>query len=619
MVKDDFLEKSDSLPDAPGVYLFKDARQKVLYVGKAKSLKNRVRSYFTGTNGDARKSAMVKEAASFTFVVTENELEALVLEANFIKQYRPGFNVVLRDDKNYPYLRVTVQEKWPKVEIVRKIINDGSVYIGPYVSSRSLQGAFDFIRKNFPVRTCNYNLESLNRPCIEYQIGQCAAPCVDYIAHEQYVAYVDEVIDFLKGRKKELLDKLVIKMRTLSDNLMFEEAAVLRDRIKAIEQSWSMQKAVSPEFGDIDVIAFYQPDTLNNLEVMFNVFFIRSGVIIGVKDFYIKNSQGLSSDDLIYNFIVQFYNKEILPPCEIIAECTPSNVAALKQWLKDKSGCDVEITAPNINSSSPIYDKKASLLKMAKANAKTSLELRYGTGSLEILEELTRRLRLPSIPNTIGAFDISTTFGTDSVGAFICWQNGRFKKDLYRHLKIKTISGIDDYGMMKETITRVLLNLKDQIPDLLIIDGGTGQLEKALEALEALELTDEKGNTINVKNVKVIAIAKNPDRVFSPEIDEPIDIEDASASSFLLKRIRDEVHRFAIAYHRQLRAKRMLQSPLEKIKGVSSKRRLELLRNFKSLDAIRCASVEEIASIKGFNKTLAQKILDTLNSANNAN
>ncbi len=598
--------KLSGIPDSPGVYLFKDNREKVLYVGKAKSLKKRIRSYFLSTKSlDVRKASMVNAAKDFSFVVTDNEVEALALEANFIKQYRPRFNVILRDDKNYPYLRITVNEEWPLIEVSRRFKDDGAVYIGPYVSARSMRETLDFINKNFPIRTCRYRLDKLTRPCIQYQIGNCGAPCVGLISSEGYMTAVNDAIEFLKGSKQNLLNRLIDKMHLLSGKLRFEEAARIRDRINAIRKAWEMQKVVDPEFGDMDVIGFYYKDS----EGVFNIFFIRNGVLIGVKDFYVKDLKDLSYRELIYNFIEQFYNKEIQTPSEIIVGERPANSAILRKWLSKKRGNNVKIIVAR--------GKEAEVLKMANENARTSFNLKKGKSELDIMNELAKRLKLKKIPESIGAFDISTISGSDSVGSFIYWKDGKFIKNYYRHLRIKTVKGIDDYSMMKEAVSRTVKNLGDNLPELVIIDGGKGHLATAIKALgdSGLQIGNSgirSGTKDTKQRVLAISIAKKPDRIFLPDKNESINIEDGSKSSLILQRIRDEAHRFAINYHRGLRAKRTTISSLDKIKGVSKKRRVELLRHFDSVEAIRNATTGEIASIKGFSKKLAENILKEL-------
>ncbi len=616
IMKEDLRKKLSTVPETSGVYIFSDKREKVIYVGKAKSLKHRLKSYFHAPRAhDLKTTSLMKTAADFSFIVTENEVEALVLESNLIKQYKPRFNVILRDDKNYPYLKVTVDEEWPRIEIVRRYKQDGAVYIGPYVSSKSMREALDFIRKTFPIRTCRYRLDNLTRSCIQYQMGYCSAPCDDLISRKEYGKIVNEVIEFLKGNRQNLLNILSERMQSFSEKLMFEEAAVVRDRLRLIKRAWESQKVVAPELGDMDVVGYYQSDS----EGMFNIFFVRNGVLIGVKDFYIRNSHGFPLKRLICSFIEQFYNKEILPPPEVLVREKPEHLAPLKKWLKGRRGRTVRISIPSDK-------KKIDLMGMAEENAMISLGQKRGVSSLTVLKELTERLDLPRIPLNIGAFDISTTFGSESVGGFVYWREGRFVKEFYRHIRIRTVDGMDDYSMMREAIQRVFTNIRDDLPDLVVIDGGRGQLDAALKALRCHILTFDKNRLKEVRksnqnedNVKcqdvtpmVIAVAKNPDRVFIPGRKDQVSLENGNQSSLLPRKIRDEVHRFAITYHRKLRDKRLMKSPLERVRGVSLKRRLALLRRFRSIEAIRDATVEEIASLKGFNRKLAESILKEL-------
>ncbi|MBF0537645.1 MAG: excinuclease ABC subunit C [Nitrospirae bacterium] len=617
------LNKLKTVPALPGVYMFKDTKERVLYVGKAISLKSRLKSYFQRRNQlDLRKSTMMTIVNDFSFIVTDNEVEALALEANLIKQYRPKFNVILKDDKNYPYIRITVTQQWPKLEIARRLSHDGDVYIGPYVSSRSMRETLDFVKRCFPIRTCKYKIEkNLTRACLQYQIGQCSAPCVGLITKEAYDAHVRDCIEFLKGARQDLLDRLKGRMYELSDALLFEEAARYRDKIRAIQGAWEIQKVVAAEFGDIDVIGFYRPsegdidaeahqgaasislslqDAPGPSAAIINVFFIRGGLLIGVKDFFFRDTQGLPYKELIHSFITQFYNKEILPPAEIIVRKNPSRLTTLRKWLSRKRAAPVDITTP-------CDQKRAEVLTMADNNAAMSFKLRLGLSDTHVLEELTVRLGLAHPPESIGAFDISTISGDLSVGAFIYWASGGFKKHLYRHVRIKTVTGQDDYAMMHETVLRVAGNLKSNFPDLVIIDGGKGQLDCAMAAINELI---GAGHPLQAS---LVSIAKDPDRVFIPGRDGHVGIDDSMPSSLLLRRIRDEVHRFAITFHRKLRDKRFLQSPLEGIKGVTRQRRLELLKHFGSIKAIKNATVEEIASLNGLSKRIASNILAALN------
>jgi excinuclease ABC subunit C len=586
--------KLSSIPQKPGVYIFKSGKERVLYVGKAKNLRNRIKSYFQESSHlDPRKTKMIKSINDFSYIVTDNELEALALEANLIKQYRPRFNVILRDDKNYPYLKLTVNEEWPKLEVVRRIKKNGALYFGPYVPAGSMWETIAFIRRNFQIRGCRYLLDKPMRPCIQHQMGRCPAPCAGKISREEYLKLVDEIKLFLKGEKKGLLEELKKKMLRFSEEMRFEDAARIRDRIKALQRAWESQKVVAPELGDIDVIGFYK-----GALVSFEVFFIRNGIMIGSRDLLIKNIENLSDKALLHVFLSQFYSKEIIPPSEIIMPLLPEEPKSLEKWLSQRKGKIVKISAPRIG-------KKKELLIMASENARLILREKRETKIDELLKEIKEKLKLANSPEDIGAFDVSTISGNESVGAFVYWKGGEFQKDMYRRLRIKTVQGIDDYSMMEEIVERIIKNLDGNMPDLIIIDGGRGQLEIAKRVIE-------KNTTLFSEFPMIIAIAKDPDRAYTTTAEEPIDLDDGRSASLLLKKIRDEAHRFAIGYHRKLRAKGLMQSPLEKISGIGGKRRLTLLRHFGSIEAIRNATIDEIKRLKGFNYRIAENLLNEL-------
>lgn len=587
-----------SIPSKPGIYILKNAKEKVLYVGKAKNLNNRIRSYFRKSSGlDARKSALVKEVKEVTFIVTGNELEAFVLEANLIKQYKPKFNVVLRDDKSYPYLKLTINEEWPKIEVVRRIHKDGALYFGPYVPSGPMWETLAFIRRHFRIRDCKHALDRPIRPCIQYQMGRCLAPCAGHISREEYLKLIEEIRLFLSGENKDLIAVLEKNMTKLSNDMEYEEAAKIRDRIKAIEKVRESQKIISPEIGDIDVIGFYRQDDASASKV----FFIRKGVMTGSKDYFLRNTAGIPDKALINTFLVQLYSKEIIPPPEIIISQTPEEAKSLKNWLSQRGGRKTKITIPRSG-------KKRELVDMASENARFLYRSVKETRTEEILDELKDKLHLKKRPERIGAFDVSNVSGSEAVGSFVFWSEGEFRKDGYRRLRIKTVQGIDDYAMMAETVRRTINNLKGDLPDLVIIDGGKGHLETAQK------IFGEYQAIVKIRP-ELIGLAKDPDRAYLTEYDIPVDLEDKRPSSLLLKSIRDEAHRFAVGYHRKLRDKRMLQSPLEEIHGVGKKRRLELLRVFGSIKGIKKAGVDDIAKLKGFNKTIAEHLYNELRRA----
>ena len=588
-------QRLSTIPSKPGVYVFNDTRQKVLYVGKAKNLRNRIRSYFQKKSVlDPRKAAMMRDVHDFSYIVTGNELEAFVLEANLIKQYKPRFNIILRDDKNYPYLKLTVHEEWPGIEVVRKITRDGALYFGPYVPAGALWDIFAFIRRNFRIRDCRLSFNKPMKPCIQHQMGRCVAPCAGYVSREEYGKLIDEIRLFLNGEKKDLIGNLQKKMLKLSEEMKYEEAAGIRDRIRAIERAMESQKIVAPELGDIDIIGFHQEGS----EVLFKIFFIRKGVMIGSKDFLVHTIREFPDKELLHEFIMQFYAKEIIPPAEIAAPVLPEGARILEGWLGQRMGKRVRIRKP-------VKGKKRELVDMAMENANFAFRERRAMTTREIVLDVQERLNLVHPPGSIGGFDISNISGDEAVGAFVYWEEGAFDRDRYRRMRIKTVRGVDDYSMMEELIERIIRNLEGSIPDLLLIDGGKGHLEIAKKVVE-------KNHAALKKVPEIVAVAKDPDRAFLTTLDKPVNLEDRKRSSLLLKSIRDEAHRAAVGYHRKLRGKALLTSPLENVTGIGKKRRLELLRVFGSVENIKNATIEAIAGLKGFNRSVAENLLREL-------
>ncbi|MGC2062495.1 MAG: excinuclease ABC subunit UvrC [Thermodesulfovibrionales bacterium] len=605
------LERLTDIPDKPGVYIFKDANNAVLYVGKAKGLRSRVRSYFQKASSlDERKTAMVRLVKDFEYTVTGNELEAFVLEANLIKQYRPRYNILLRDDKSYPYLKLTLKEEWPRIEVVRRIKKDGARYYGPYVPAGDMWNILSFIRKTFRIPTCKYSFEKRLRPCIQHQIKRCAAPCDGRVDHEEYMRMIHEIRLLLEGKNRNLLDSLEKRMQYFSDELRFEEAAVLRDRISAIQKISESQKVVAPELGDMDVIGL----TREGERSAFKLFFIRNGIMTGYRQFVLDHTSGETDQGLMKSFIEQFYAKEIIPPRSIVCSTLPEDQEILMAWLSEKRDGRVSIFLPERGI-------KKELVTMAVENASMLLKTGHGQDKAGLEKEIAELLGLLYPPVDIGAFDVSNISGSEPVAAFVYWKDGGFSKEGYRHIRMDAVKGPDDYAMMREMVMRTFEkqvqgpegrgqegdkvradeNRNVAVPDLIIIDGGRGQLEAAMQALTEIGM-----------KTNIIGIAKDPDRAFIPGRSAPVGLEDGRRGQLLLKRIRDEVHRFAISYHKKLRARRMLESPLEKIPGIGRKRRLELLRHFGSMEGIRRATAEEIAGIKGFNRTVAERLMESL-------
>lgn len=585
-------EKLASVPERSGVYLFKDEKNRILYVGKAKDIKNRLRSYFQKSAAlDERKTAMMRSVRDFEYTVTANELEAFLLEANLIKQFRPRYNILLRDDKSYPYLKLTLQETWPRLEVVRRVRKDGARYFGPYVPSGGMWEILSFIRNNFNIRTCSYSLEKRMRPCIQHQIKRCIAPCNGKVDHAEYMQMIEEVRLLLEGRNRGLLGMLEKKMKRLSGEMKYEEAALVRDRISAIRQISETQKAVSPQLGDVDVIGAFRTGE----RAVFKILFIRNGLMIGSRHFFVGDVSAEADESLLGSFIGRFYEKEVIPPAEVLCPAVPEDGAVIASWLSGRRGSPVKIVAPKKGI-------KKKLVSMAEENARLLSQSGVEAGRTTVTEKLGAFLGLEKVPEDIGAFDISNIAGKEPVGAFVYWADGVFLKEKYRHIRMDAVKGPDDYSMMKEMLRRTIRSLEGFLPDLVIIDGGRAHLDAALEVF----------GESPVEGTVVIAVAKDPDRVFLRGRDEPLSLEDDSASSLLLRRIRDEVHRFAVRYHKKLRAKRTFESPLEKIPGVARKRRFALLQHFGSLEAIRNAPVEEIAGVKGFHRKIAEKIHQAL-------
>jgi excinuclease ABC subunit C len=613
----DIKKKLQQTPTSPGIYIMKGAKERVIYVGKAKNLRNRLRSYFQRSASlDERKSKMVEEIRDFEYVVTGNELEALILEANFIKRVKPKYNIILRDDKNYPYLKLTVNEEWPRLAVVRRIEKDGAQYFGPYVPAGSMWEMLKFIRRNFPMRLCRYRLDKPFRPCVQYQMGRCLAPCGESLRsdsdREKYLDIVDQVKSFIQGEKQGLLSHLRARMQRYSDEQEYEEAAKVRDRIKALEKAWESQRVIAPELGDVDVIGIYK----ENSDASVFMLFIRNGTVIGQKDFFLKNLGNTEKEEIIAGFIGQFYSKEMLLPPKIIVPVR-TGLATQKKWLSERRGKAVRFS----------YGKselEGKVLKMAEENALYSFNKHKQRRVDETLMNIKEMLNLKRVPHKIGAVDISNISGSEAVGALIGYEDGKFMKDMYRLFKIKTVTGIDDFAMIGEVVGRYLKKTsddEDRLPDLILIDGGRGQLRAALHAMKEFDLPVEMAAIAKARDgtsVKKSDIRREFERVYLPGRRNPVYLDPIQPSTHLLQKIRDEVHRFAITYHKKLRAKRTLDSPLEQVKGIGKTRRLLLLKHFGTIDAIRKAAVDEIASLKGMNIKVAEDLKKSLISGNEA-
>ncbi len=570
-------DKLQQVPTSPGIYIMKGTKERVLYVGKAINLRNRMRSYFQDSASlDARKSKMVESVRDFEYVVTKNELEALVLEANFIKRAKPPYNIILRDDKNYPYLRLTVDEEWPRLEVVRRIKKDGALYFGPYVPSGPMREMINFIRRNFPVRMCRYDLRKSFRPCVQFQMKRCLAPCSEDLRtkedRDRYLAIVDDVRSFIQGEQKGLLENFNTRMLQLSNEEKYEAAAVIRDRLRAFERAWESQRVIAPELGDLDVVGLYREKS----EASVFILFIRNGMVIGQKDFFLKRLGDIGDEEIVIGFMEQFYSKEmILPP--VILLPIKASVITQKRWLSERKGTSVKIIFPRAG-------QRSKVLKLANDNAFYAFNKHKETRVDETLLHIKELLKLRTVPGRIAAIDISNTSGSEAVGALIMFEDGKFIKDDYRRFKIKTVKGANDFAMIGEVVGRYLKKMSDEggeLPDLFLIDGGRGQLDFALNAMKPFDLNVDVAGIAKAKGDTSVSkkpgIRRDVDRVYLPDKKRPVYLEPFMPSTHLLQKIRDEVHRFAITYHRKLRSKRTLESPLEKINGIGKARRLLLL------------------------------------------
>ena len=590
----------ETLPDKPGVYLMKNKKGVVIYIGKAHSLRDRVRSYFQkGAALSPRIASMVKQVVHIEWIVTASDLEALILESNLIKKYKPRYNVILRDDKHYPFIRLQLKDRFPRIEVVRRIKDDGALYFGPYVPAGAMRETLKVIKRVFPLATCKLDLNKVyKRPCIEYEIGRCAGPCIRAISENDYMNIVNNVRLFLEGKDEELLGSMKRQMELEAERLNFEEAARLRDRIFKIEKVLQKQRIISAELKDIDVIGIARKDGKADLQVLF----FRKGMLVGRKDIFYDRIGEVSDGEVIQSFIEQFYSRDVLIPEEILIPAEVPEKVLIQEWLSVKRHGKVEIIIPS-------QGKRRDMLNLAIENAVEGLR-RYGEKMTAIdkgLQELVGILNLKKVPGTIEAFDVSNIFGAEAVGSMIVWERGDFKKDGYRRFKIKTVKGIDDFAMMRETVTRRYKRLAregQELPDLIIIDGGKGQLNAAIEGLK------EVG--IDIKDVDIIGLAKERgekgERVFLPGLADPVELNMKSEGTHLLQRIRDEAHRFAISYHRKLRDKEMLLSELDYIKGIGRARKLALLKYFGSVENLKLASIDELMKAPGMNKVIAERL-----------
>ncbi len=663
----------------------KDAEGTIIYVGKAISLFNRVRSYFQeSTDLSPKNRSMVAKIEDIEFLVVSNEVEALVLESNLIKQNRPKYNVLLRDDKNYPYIKVALTEDFPRVYRVRSFHRDGNRYFGPYTNSGAVDATLDLLNKLFSFRTCRYDASSwappsdnplpgwkqklLARPCTQYFIHRCVAPCVAYTTREEYAAIIQQVILFLEGKHDEVLQSLQEKMEQAAEDLNFEEAARIRDRIQAVDRILEKQRIINTEGqDDQDVIALARGDD----ETCAQVFFFRSGKLVGREYFILQGTRESSDAEIITSFIQQFYDNSPHIPAELVTEFEPDERLLIQNWLREKRK-GTAATSPAVTITVPKRGEKVRLIEMVKQNAQQVLEqqrIKWLTDSQKTqlaLEELQEALNLVAPPQRIECYDISNTQGTDSVAAMVVFEAGRPKNSEYRRFKIKTVEGANDFASHQEVLRRrfrkyagttalaaaetesLPTNLEEDsqgarmlaaeeiialeqasgnhkaakqsdlqhdwaIPDLIVIDGGKGQLHAALAVMEELQL-----------DIPIIGFAKDEgshtklttsEAIFVPGSPEPLTLPRTSQSLYMLQRIRDEAHRFSITYHRKVRSERTFKSVLDEIPGIGPKRKQALLKHFGSVRAISNASIDDLAALDGMTRDAAAKIKEYIGRA----
>lgn len=589
-------EKLKLLPDSPGVYIMKDDHGKIIYVGKAIVLKNRVRQYFQSSRNHTPKvRAMVSHIADFETIMTANEVESLILEANLIKKHRPRYNIRLKDDKSYPYVKVTVQEDFPRVFITRRVLRDGARYFGPYTNVTALRDSLKLLRRLFPLRTCRTMPE---RPCLEYHIKRCLAPCVGKVEAEDYRAMIRAVLLFLEGRTDDVERELEQRMNAAAEAYHFETAARLRDQLSAVRTAAERQNIVTGA-GDQDAVGMAR----SAAGVCVQIFFIRGGKMIGREHFLLRGSEEESDADILRAFLEQYYNQATFVPREVLLPCAieAAAQATIEAWLAArKGGGKVALLTPQRGT-------KHDIVQMATGNAAKFLADEETRGSLldeqtlGAVEELGRYLGLKHPPRRMECFDISHNQGQETVASMVVFEDGAPKKSDYRRFKIRSTEGKpDDFLSMREVTTRRYVGLpEEELPDLIIIDGGKGQLSSALEIIR---------HTAGHKDVPVVGLAKQFELVFTEGNSEPVELPRRSQALYLIQRIRDEAHRFAITFHRKLRGKRNLVSVLDHIVGIGPKRRQSLRTHFGSLEKIKEASVEELAAAPGMNRTSAEAV-----------
>ncbi len=594
----DLKEELKKLPDSPGVYLMHDKNDAIIYVGKAIRLKRRVSSYFRHMNNRSPKiEKMITLIDYFEYIVTDSELEALVLENNLIKEHKPKYNTMLKDDKSYPFMKVTVQEDFPRVLFARQMKRDGAKYFGPYTSAAAVKDTIELIQKLYGIRTCNKSLPKeigLGRPCLYHQMKQCAAPCQGYISKEEYALRIDKLLGFLNGDYKKVLAELEQKMKEKAAELEFEEAAEYRDLIESVQHVTGSQRVVKTGGIDRDVIAMARKGS----ETVVSVFFVRDGKLLGREHFHVEHSEADTGSQIITAFIKQYYEGTPFVPNEMLTEFTVEEQVLLEEWLGQRRGGRVHIITPQ-------KGEKSKMIDLARENASVVLSRdlekikREEARTVGAANELAQMLGLPSA-DRLEAFDISNTSGYQSVASMVVFEKGRARKNAYRKFKLRTVTGPDDYKSMEEVLTRRFTDERfDVYPDILMMDGGRGQVNVALKVLDELHLNIPVCGMVKDDNHRTRGLYYNNREISFPRNSEVFG---------MITRLQDEAHRFAITYHKQLRGKEQVHSILDDIKGVGPARRKALMQHFKEIGKMKDATVEELSSVDGVTPQVAEEI-----------
>lgn len=599
-------EKLQNLPNQPGVYLYRNEKGKVIYVGKAKNLRSRVRSYFQDSRNLApRTLLLVQQIRDLDTIIVDSEVEALILEANLIKEHRPRYNVFLKDDKSYPYIRIT-HEPFPQVFVTRRIVQDGSKYLGPYTDVKHLRHIVKTVRKIFPIRSCKFFLNDeviaagKVKLCLDYHIHRCQGPCEGLVSQLEYNRMIRQVEQFLRGKTRELLSELETRMKQEAEKMNFEEAARIRDQAKMInEYHFIAQKVVLGDFEDRDVIALAHEDE----DACAVVFKIRDGKVVGRQHFYLEGVEDREDGEILQTFLQQYYLSADYYPSQILLPFPlPEEPELVEKWLSETAGRKVEFVVPQIG-------EKKKLLNLCQKNAKFLLDelslqkLKQKDHLPFSVRELQKHLRLEKPPRRIEGFDISNIQGRDAVASLVCFEDGRPKKSEYRIFKIRSKSTPDDFAMMHEAVYRRYkrrLEENASLPDLILIDGGKGQLGSALQALQEL----------NIQNQPILGLAKRLEEVFLPGMSDPMNLPKRSAGLKLLQQVRDEAHRFAIGHFHKQHKKSTLKSPLDEVEGIGPARKAHLLKTFGSLKKIKEATAEELREKGKLPGKVAEKLLE---------